>query len=137
MEKVRFTTDPSLVDHKRHKKRLVAPWNIHPEIADNFKAISWHQLQMPQVIWIAELINDLGPDGAVDCLLSFGAAGYESSDGRAPMTPFLASSWIRATDDLKKKHHRNAGFKWASDLSEEGPPEPDWCVPGIPIEFYF
>jgi len=61
-KKVRFTTYPSLGDHNRLKKRLVAPWNMHFGIADKLTQISWHRVQIPQLIWITELTNRLGPN---------------------------------------------------------------------------
>ena len=72
----RFTSDPLLGDHRRFKKRLIAPWNQHAMLAENYRSISWHIQQMPEEIWISELINALGPVCAFDALLSILSSVY-------------------------------------------------------------
>lgn len=66
-----------LEDHIRNKRRLVPPFRA--AMGDNFSPYSWSLQIVPEVFWIALLINELGPVRGVEVARKLGNAAADVS----------------------------------------------------------
>jgi hypothetical protein len=91
-----FSTNPKLTDHKRHRNRLLAPWNRMKNDERMFFS-DWTHARLPEVIWIYELIHHLGARRSLDVLVAITEATFETAKnfGNTENFPFphLGSYW--------------------------------------------
>lgn len=66
-----------LKDHVRKKRRLIPP--VRAAMGDNFSPFSWSLQIVPELFWIALLINDLGPVRGVEVATQLGTAAAKAS----------------------------------------------------------
>jgi hypothetical protein len=83
----RLTTDPTLADHKRHKKRLIAPWNQHKY---PYRSTDWCRHRLPEIIWIAEVMSEVGHDLCHELVVQL-FKSTRAADAKS--FPELASYW--------------------------------------------
>jgi len=97
--RIRLTTDPSLRDHQRLGKRLIAPWN--QRLGDKLVVSLWHSDRLPEVVWIAELIHGLGASDSLKSLCTIVSCAFEAQRRGDSTAPLLASYWGVARDETK------------------------------------
>lgn len=115
-EIARLTTDPSLADHKRHGKRLIAPWN---QGSLNLRASDWKLHRLPEIIWIAELIAEIGVDRALEILIALVDAVNHSRTTDEPVLPIFASYWHHTSPEaIKSVRDAIKAKRFASDLKQ-------------------
>jgi hypothetical protein len=73
-----FSTNPKLTDHKRHRNRLLAPWNRMKNDERMFFS-DWTHARLPELIWIYELIHHLGVWRSLDVLVAITDATFETA----------------------------------------------------------
>lgn len=95
---MRYTADPKLADHKRVGKRLIAPWN-QVDIAAT--PSDWVRERLPEVVWIGELIHDMGTQRSLDAVRIILQCGFDSIDQTPLNHPAFASSWVPTSDRTK------------------------------------
>lgn len=91
MAKRTLTTDPSLKDHKRIGKKLVAP--LSSASLPGMRSSEWMIERIPEVIWIHELIHHLGPQRSLDILVTLLKAAHSVWRPGDIGLHVLASSW--------------------------------------------
>ena len=114
-EIARLTTDPSLKDHQRHGKRLIAPWN---QGRLNLRESDWKLHRLPELIWIAELMAEIGVDRTQAIVTTVIESAQQSNRIGEPILPLFASFWHHSSGEAIKAVRDGIRSKnLASDLT--------------------
>lgn len=131
--RVRFTTDPSLKDHRRVGKRLIAPWK--QRLGTKLTYSCWHLERLPEVVWIAEMVHALGTADSLDSLCTVLECAFDAQREGDVTVPLLASYWAGARDETKNHVRKTLRVNDELGLVGSGLQTLSSLYPGVPHEF--